>query len=150
MIPASYISFFVEGAPAPQGSKKAFLTNAGTISLVESSSKVKPWRAAVASSAKEVAQTISWPRTSQAVGVTIFFYLPRPKSLPKKNHFHVKKPDLDKLIRSTLDGITDAASIWFDDSQVVVLNVQKHYSTDQIPAIFYPRTGAHIAIEAIA
>ncbi|MDR2975394.1 MAG: RusA family crossover junction endodeoxyribonuclease, partial [Propionibacteriaceae bacterium] len=37
-----------------------------------------------------------------------------------------RKPDLDKLCRSTLDAITDAG-IWADDCQVTCLVTSKHW-----------------------
>lgn len=43
------IIFDVQGAPAPQGSKRAVRNqNTGRISMIESSAAVKPWRQDVA------------------------------------------------------------------------------------------------------
>jgi crossover junction endodeoxyribonuclease RusA len=60
------------------------------------------------------------------VRLLVAFYLPRPKSLPKKVLHHVKKPDLDKLVRSVKDGLTRVA--WKDDSQVVDVKAIKRYA----------------------
>lgn len=100
---------FVEGEPAPQGSKKAFTNpKTGKTILVESSAKVKPWRAAVAAAYPQ--EPLDGP-----VMVSIEFLLRRPKSVRRDLPF--VQPDLDKLIRSTLDGLTGRA--YHDDAQVV-------------------------------
>jgi len=127
----------VVGLPAPQGSKKAFVRGTKAV-LVESSDKVKPWRSAVAWTARQASKQTGWEMTAAAVTITIDFTLPRPKSLPKRFVDHVKKPDIDKLIRSTLDGIGDAGTIWGDDSQVVKVEASKVYGEE---------LGARISIE---
>jgi len=116
-------TFHVPGVPAPQGSKNAY-RRGNKILLVESSKKVKPWRAAVAQAA-----TIAYLRTEPIdgpVAVEIDFHLPRPKSLPKRVIWMVKKPDLDKLIRSTLDALSGIAYI--DDNRVTRIVADKHYA----------------------
>ena len=52
-----------------------------------------------------------------------------PKSLPKKQIFHIKRPDLDKLTRAALDAMTRV--IWRDDSQVVRIEALKRYTGAQ-------------------
>lgn len=59
------------------------------------------------------------------VAMDLFFYLPRPKSLPKRVVHHLKKPDkgnLEKGVEDTLKGL-----IWRDDSQVIDGRVRKQY-----------------------
>ncbi len=123
------IEFRVPGVAAPQGSKKAFRTRGGRIALVESCSRVKPYRATVALAAREV-----WAEgaTHGSVGVSIAFTFVRPKS-----HYNAKgvlragvathpgKPDIDKLCRAVLDSLTGI--IYADDSQVVSLVATKSY-----------------------
>ena len=53
------------------------------------------------------------------------FVLPRPKSLPKRVSYHLKKPDVDKLARCVLDGLTGV--VYRDDSQVVTVSAHKRY-----------------------
>lgn len=128
-------TFHVAGVPAPQGSKNAY-RRGNKVVLVESSKKVKPWRAAVAQAA-----TIAYLRTEPIdgpVAVEIDFHLPRPKSLPKRVIWMVKKPDLDKLIRSTLDALSGIAYI--DDNRVTRIVADKHYAESPEDA------GAHITI----
>ena len=122
----------VDGVPAPQGSKTLMPNGA----MVEGSSatgraKHKAWRAAVTWSARGVWR--SRPPLDEPVGLVIRFYLPMPKSRPAKVRAlglvpHAVKPDLDKLIRSTLDGLADAG-VFTDDSRVWSLDVRAFEST---------------------
>jgi len=59
------------------------------------------------------------------VVMDLFFYLPRPKSLPKRVKHHLKKPDkgnLEKGVEDALKGL-----IWRDDSQVIDGRTRKQY-----------------------
>lgn len=125
---------FVPGIPAPQGSKKYVGHRAGKPILLESSTKVKPWRAAVAGVfTYATRELITGPVT-----VHVEFVMPRPKSLPKRTVYMVKKPDLDKLIRSTLDALSGTAYV--DDNQVVQIHATKRYQAEG------EQTGAHITV----
>lgn len=129
---------FVPGIPAPQGSKKYVGHRAGKPVLIESSTKVKPWRTAVAG-------VFTYATKQLATGpviVRVEFVMPRPQSLPKRTVYMVKKPDLDKLIRSTLDALSGTAYI--DDNQVVQIHATKRYQATG------EQTGAHITIEEAA
>lgn len=53
------------------------------------------------------------------------FILDRPKYLPKKISYHIKKPDTDNLAKNIKDALT--GSIYRDDSQVFKLTVEKRY-----------------------
>lgn len=112
-------SFFVEGTPAPQGSKSGFIRG-GRVVLVESSKKVKPWREAVGAKAREsVGELLDGPLVLE-----VEFVMPRPKALgDKEAPPMVQRPDTDKLLRSTCDGLTGTA--YADDSQVVTIHAHK-------------------------
>ena len=109
-------TFFVAGDPAPQGSKK----HVGNGRLVEASKKLKPWRATVARAAATECVPIDGP-----VVVRLEFVMHRPKATPKTKPTPpaVKRPDVDKLARGVLDGLTGRA--YGDDSQVTKLIVSK-------------------------
>ncbi|WMI81813.1 RusA family crossover junction endodeoxyribonuclease [Anaerotignum sp. MB30-C6] len=72
--------------------------------------------------------------SDKPLSVMIAFYMPIPKSTPKKTrklileggYWHTKKPDMDNLVKSVLDGLNKAAYI--DDSQIVFLSTKKEYS----------------------
>ncbi|MCK7676413.1 RusA family crossover junction endodeoxyribonuclease [Corynebacterium sp. CCM 9187] len=109
-------AFFVPGIPAPQGSKR----HVGNGRMIESSRKVGPWRDAVALAARAAVCTpIDGP-----VRVRMAFRLPRTKAMRHKPAPPmVQKPDLDKLVRSTLDALTGIA--FHDDSQVTEVSAMK-------------------------
>ena len=122
---------FVPGIAAPQGSKTGFVVN-GRAVLKESSDKVKPWREAVAKHAK--GDLLEGPLV-----IEVEFVMPRTKAMgTKPAPPMVQRPDLDKLIRSTFDGLTGAA--YKDDSQVVEVHASKRRAKPDEP------TGAHITI----
>jgi Holliday junction resolvase RusA-like endonuclease len=126
------ISYFVEGEPAPQGSKTGKVVN-GRVIMWEASAKVKPWRTAVALQTQAY-RASKWPNAEQwtiktPVEITLIFHLPKPKSV--KRDFPSVKPDLDKLIRSTFDGLT-TGGLYEDDALVIALSASKIYSTDRI------------------
>ena len=127
--------------PAPQGSKR----HVGNGRMIEASTKVKPWRFAVSQAALQS----DYELTDRPVMVQITFMFSRPKShynskgeLKKTAPFYKStKPDLDKLCRSTLDGITNV--LIKDDSQVVNLMCCKVYANEgELP-------GALITINAL-
>lgn len=130
---------FVAGQPAPQGSKRGFVNkHTGRVSMVESSKAVKPWREDV----RQALMVDGQPRATfdGAVLVGLTFVLPRPKSTPKRRTPPaVKKPDVDKLTRSTMDAI-GSAGVYRDDSQVIHLVAYKRIAElDETP-------GCHITI----
>lgn len=120
------------GLPAPQGSKKIV---AGR--LLESSAAVAPWRQAVTYAAIQGQDGDPTAPLTGPVEVMVEFLMPRPKSAPKSRLYPDKSPDLDKLIRSTLDALTDARA-WEDDGQVVSILARKLFAEPE------QRTGAHI------
>jgi crossover junction endodeoxyribonuclease RusA len=126
------ITVQVRGIPAPQGSKKAFVTKSGKVNMVESSAKVKPWRDAVRGETQAVMQADGLAPLDGPVSVSLVFRLPRPASAPRRVLWPVKQPDLDKLIRSTLDGLT-AGGAWADDAQAVRIVSEKIFATPDIP-----------------
>lgn len=115
------------GEPAPQGSKNAYVRG-GRVVLVESSTKVKPWRDLITLAVRQAAMRSGWNADDRPVAVSLIFTMPSPKALPKGIVLHTKRPDLDKLVRSTLDGITDAGNVWRDDSNVASLSAMKVYA----------------------
>jgi crossover junction endodeoxyribonuclease RusA len=136
------MKFAVQGIePAPQGSKR----HVGNGRMIEASKKVKPWRFAVSQAALETNE----PITDRPVMVQITFMFNRPKShynskgqlKPTAPLYKQTKPDLDKLCRSTLDGLTNV--LLKDDSQVVNLICCKIYAEEgELP-------GALITINAL-
>lgn len=124
----------VIGQPAPQGSKR----HVGGGRMVESSKAVKPWREAVKWAAGEaVADSNGLRYPTGPVNVTVDFTFRRPRNHYRTGRFADllrddapelvdTKPDIDKLLRSTFDALTDAG-VWRDDSQVAVVIATKSY-----------------------
>lgn len=125
--------FNVNGIPTPQGSKNAY-RRGNKVLLVESSKKLPAWRTAVKNTATHHCHT---PQQGP-ISLTLTFRLPRPKTLPKKITHMIKKPDLDKLIRSTCDALTGTA--YLDDNQINQITAQKIYTPKGTPP------GCHITI----
>lgn len=117
----------VRGTPAPQGSKR----HVGGGRMIESSKAVGPWREAVRAQCQLRMDKSGLTPAAGAVSVTIEFYLLRPKSLPKRVAVHMRQPDLDKLGRAVLDGLTDGGA-WLDDRQVNQLTLSKCYATGNV------------------
>ena len=102
--------------------------------MVESETKAKrgtiqAWRDRVAVAGRKIAQANGGPLTG-AVAVDIRFYLARPKTITRAVP-HVY-PDIDKLARTVLDGLTDGGC-WGDDGQVTELTVSKAYAVTRPP-----------------
>lgn len=130
----------VHGTPAPQGSKR----HVGRGVMVESSQLVKPWREAVKHALLLVptSQRIDGP-----VAVEVTFTLKKPASAPKTRvTWPQRRPDLDKLLRSTFDALSDA-DVWGDDSQVVEVTARKVFPDEGIDALSHP--GAVIRVSEV-
>lgn len=118
--------FFVPGLPAPKGSTRAFLNRyTGRVAVVaDNRATQKAWQSSVTT----IARIYYKEPVRTAVKVGLVFDMPRPKSLPKRVVDHLKKPDLDKLTRCVLDGLTGV--VYVDDSQVNgFLGIAKRYAT---------------------
>lgn len=122
-------AFEVIGLPAPQGSKTA-IKMGNRAQVIEGGSKTgrvkhKAWRAAVAEAARSVADDVPY---DGALSLTVSFRMPMPASRPKAvqvfgSQPHVVKPDKDKLLRATLDGLVEGGLIR-DDARVFRIEVE--------------------------
>lgn len=149
----SALTINVVGTPAPQGSKRAFVVN-GRAVMTESSKKVKPWRQDVKSAVDDLRDVVPGLDQLPLTGpleVSIDFYLPRPGYhfgtgrnagvlKPGAPAYVDKKPDVDKLLRSTLDGLKEAG-IYRDDAQVAIATGVKRYADAS--------TGARITVRPL-
>lgn len=106
--------------PAPQGSKK----HIGGGRMVEQSKRVRPWRDAVQAAALQVAPAapLDGPLRVEAT-----FTVVKPASAPKRRPTWPTtrhSGDLDKLLRSCFDALTDARAI-ADDARVIEVAARK-------------------------
>lgn len=109
------IEFFVAGKPVPQGSMKVF--NGRPIH--QNAVGLATWRADIA----RTARIAGCQPKNAAVWIYLVFNMQAPKSVSRA--MPTVKPDLDKLIRGVLDGLTGVA--YEDDSQVVRITAAKVY-----------------------
>lgn len=131
--------FFVAGIPVPQGSKKGFSRKGSTFVQIVDDNKatLTPWREQVARRAFS-----TWAYRTPIDGpcrVEAAFVLPRKPSV--KRDLPSVAPDLDKLLRALLDGVTQAGNVWADDSRVVEIHSTKVYGD---------APGVHVTITEIS
>ena len=108
---------YVPGVPRPQGSKR----HVGRGIMVESSKHLPAWRRAVAAAARTAHTGTPY---DGPVTITAEFIMPRPKNWGKnRQDAMIQRPDLDKLIRAVMDGISGI--IIRDDSQAVRMLLDK-------------------------
>lgn len=92
--------------------------------MIESSKLIGPWQDKVAWFAGHAMRRDRDLPFTGPVAVDLAFVMPRPKSAPKTKALPaIKRPDIDKLGRGVLDGLT--RSVYVDDAQVVVLHASK-------------------------
>lgn len=132
----------VVALPAPQGSKKGFVVGKRAVIVDDNKPTLRSWRAAVVETAEAFfadhpdEETIVDP-----VAIRVEFRFPKPVT-DRHRHLHKGKPDLDKLLRSTLDALTNAAVIR-DDSLVCSVSAVKRYAQHG------ETVGASIELEAL-
>lgn len=117
------VKYFVPGIPKPGGSKKAFYNKAtGRAMIVDACKGNKSWREAVKYATLEAYRG---PQITGPCELSIAFHMPRPKGhygtgknasvlKPSAPHWHTKKPDRTKLLRSTEDAIKDSGIVTDD------------------------------------
>lgn len=114
--------FFIDGVPVPQGSMR---TVGRGVVIHSNAKKLKEWRTLVAYQVRAFFQDDE--QIDDALRIDLEFYLPRPATV--KRIFPSRKPDLDKLIRAVLDGITESNAV-SDDARFVEINAKKFYTYD--------------------
>lgn len=117
----SVIEFTIPGDPVPKGRPKS--ARIGNRAILYTPKKTRAYEAYIASAAKDY--TPSGGLLEGPLRVSLSFYFKRPKSLSKKCLYHVKRPDIDNIIKSILDALEGV--IYKNDSQVVELHATKSY-----------------------
>jgi len=115
----------VHGKPAPKGSMRAVIprfSRSRRPILVHDNERTKQWQDSVALAARGAFGDT--PPTVGAVSVQMAFFLPRPRTVNRA--CHTVKPDIDKLVRCVLDGLTGIA--YLDDAQVNLVKASKGYA----------------------
>lgn len=122
------IEFAVDGVPIPQGSKTAFVVGKRAVVTDANKGTLKPWRALVTAAALDALARSFQDPLEGAIDVEVVFSFVRPKSVPLTRVYPSVKPDVDKLARAVLDGLTDSG-LFRDDAQVVRLVATKVYAS---------------------
>lgn len=115
----------VEGIPVPQGSKTC-ICRGGKPTMFEQAKGFGPWRTKIRQAARE--HTVTWSRWTP-LAVSMLFYFPTTDD-HYADEYVVTKPDIDKLVRAVLDGLTfdnRGRGVLPDDCQVARLVVEERY-----------------------
>ena len=145
--PVPSLHFTVIGTPVPKGSLKQVPVrrkggavvmgkNGPVMNTVHDNPALEPWMQAVAGTALAARAQAGWPvRRGVALEVHCRFFMPRNKSdfgsgrnagqlKGSAPRHHIKKPDVDKLVRGILDPLTGV--LYGDDGQVVAAPGRKY------------------------
>ena len=109
-------SFFVNGKAVPQGSLKFINGHAIHVRAQD----LALWRADIA----RIARTVINEPAEEGVEIYLTFNVRKPKTVNRNEPFI--RPDIDKLARAVLDGLSGVA--YKDDEQVVKLTAIKQYA----------------------
>lgn len=141
------ISVFVPGLPIAQGRPRFKAVRMGQFTKVSvyDPKRSEEWKQHVRDWLRSHMTNfyLTYPLSKGiAVSMTLRFTLPRPQRLPKKVRHHVKKPDLDNLVKAVKDALGGTRAkrkkgvivkparpglVYANDSQVVELHARKVY-----------------------
>ena len=146
------VSFWVPGKPAPKGSHRAFV-HRGRAIVTDDTPATKQWERAVMIAARYAMRGATMFAAGVPVSVSVTFAVKRPRSHygTGKNASALKQDaplfpvgrigDVDKLLRSALDGLT--GEVFADDCQVVAVEGRKIYAPAGQPI------GAEVRVRAV-
>lgn len=125
------LQFHIDGDPVPKGRPK--FTKVGGFVRTYTPKKTADYETKVRGTAQEAMGPTDVLETP--VAVYLYIRLPIPQSHSKKRQEAclsgrekpIKKPDIDNLAKSILDGMNRV--VWKDDSQIVSLHVTKVYAS---------------------
>lgn len=125
------LEFTVYGTAVPKGSTRAFVPKGWTRPIITSDNKsLRAWEQVVRGELQRVMavadRELVMALFEAPIALSFVFYLPRPKSAPRRVTHPVTKPDLSKLIRATEDALSTVA--FRDDARVVSITARKVFA----------------------
>lgn len=129
------IRFAVHGTPIQQGSSRAFVRNGRAVITSDTRRDLRSWRRRIAMAARAA---MGGEKLAKDVPVTVrlVFRMPPPQKMPKGRIAPTTTPDIDKLLRATLDALK-IGEVYEDDCQVVDEHSVKLYATPERPPGLY-------------
>jgi len=148
------LTVHVVGLPAPQGSKRGFVVGNRAVVVDDNKPTLRTWRDDVKRAALDEITATGYTPADDGLVVDVTFLLPRPRSHYRTGRnahllrdsapaYPTTKPDIDKLLRSTLDALK-VAGAYRDDSHVVRVVMEKLYAVELTGAAItiYRATGS--------
>jgi Holliday junction resolvase RusA-like endonuclease len=133
-VPAHF-SFFVAGRPKTQGNMTSAVVAGKPRIWEKKTPELQAWRHAIATEARQCVKkrtglesALAYPAFVEGpVSVSLFFWMEKPKSAPKRKRIYPTKRglDIDKAARAGLDALTGV--LFMDDSQVIRLIAEKDF-----------------------
>lgn len=125
------VQFHIDAEPVPKGRPK--FSKVGGFMRAYTPKATSDYESIVRATAQQAMGSTDPLETP--VGVYLYIRLPIPQSHSKKRQEAclsglekpIKKPDIDNLAKSVLDGMNGI--VWRDDSQIVSLHVTKVYAS---------------------
>jgi Holliday junction resolvase RusA-like endonuclease len=125
------IDVYVEGRPAPKGSRIAVNGKDGRSWTRPASKYEEAWIKAVKAATQVAMRHEHDPGPPYAVNIEI--RVARPKRKIDRKRWWPSQHDLDKLARATIDGLVKGGAM-VDDRHVIALTTSKRYcATDETP-----------------
>ena len=126
------MQIIIDGPAVPQGRPRA--VRAGTGVRMYDPPKSKAYKQMVAAKVRSYMKINGIQTITGPLALHLTFYFKPPKSYSKKRieairkreELFTKKPDLDNLAKSILDGMN--GTVFVDDAQVVHMSLQKEYA----------------------
>lgn len=130
------------GHPAKQGSKEFKGMRGRHAIMTEADVKLPEWRKVVIRAAENAKLAAGWLTLTDAVTLSAWVYLPRPKTVTRQYPTSKQDGDEDKYLRAIQDALT-MAGVYADDSLVVDGHIHKRYADGRPP-------GATIRVAAMS
>lgn len=119
-----HLSFRIKGIPVAKGRPRFF--RVGKYVGTYTPKKTKEWENLIAESVLKYKPKKLW---AGPIHMFVIFYMPRPKSIKKHIYEHIKKPDLDNLIKCVSDALQGI--IYEKDSQIYYITARKIYTQEK-------------------